>query len=264
MTNLATTRELITPAQAKVWLTENNTRNRPMSVKAAAIYAKDMLDGNWHDTHQGIAFYDDGTLADGQTRLAAICLAAKPMEMLITRGLPLNSCIGIDAHRMRSASDQIKITGLADWISSQDIAIVKMINEIRTGSVGRSSTTHIVDLCQEFHAPLEFVRKNVTTTIRHVTNAPTRVAIAMAFMHVNQSELCRFCSALCTGIIDRQDESSVIRLREKLMASGGVFQRNFAGRHEQVRLTERAIKAFCDGERITKLFAPKYHIFPLS
>lgn len=263
MSNLTTTREIVTPAQAKVWLTENNTRNRPMNAKAVSLYARDMSAGNWHDTHQGIAFYDDGTLADGQTRLAAICLAAKPLEILITRGLPLNACIGVDAHRMRSASDQIKISGLADWISSADIAIVKLLDEIRTGVVSRSSTTHIFDLCQEFRVPLEFVSKNFRTTIRHVTNAPTRVAVVMAFRYFNQSDLSRFCSALVTGIIDGPNESAVIRLRERLMASEGRFQRNYAGRHEQVRLAERAIKAFCDGERLNKLVAPKDHIFPI-
>lgn len=257
-----TTRELVTPAQAKLWLAENNTRNRPLSEKTAKLYAKDMAAGDWHDTHQGIAFYEDGVLADGQTRLLALTIADRPIHLLVTRGLPLSASIGVDAHRMRSVSDQIAIAGVGNWIDKSAVSIAKLLLEIGHGP-SRVSTTRIVEVCNEHRQAIEFAASNFRTHVRLVTSAPTKTAVVLAFYHVWPPKLQEFCKALTTGLIDGEGQSAVIRLRERLLSSEGAFTRSYAGRHSQMMLTERAIKAFCKGEPLGKLLAPKEHIFTL-
>jgi hypothetical protein len=72
----------ITPEIAKNWMA-NNKNNRSLSSGVAEKYARDMLAGNWTLTHQGIAFYEDMTVADGQHRLNAIILSGVTIKLSV-------------------------------------------------------------------------------------------------------------------------------------------------------------------------------------
>lgn len=101
---MTTAIEKITPAIASKML-ESNTKNRNMSKLAVTRLAKNMSDGNWKTTHQGIAIDDEGVLIDGQHRLAAIVLSNTTQEMLVTRGMPSNTFKAMDIGRLRSVAD---------------------------------------------------------------------------------------------------------------------------------------------------------------
>lgn len=62
---------VVTPALAKQWL-EKNTNNRNVNFAKVKKMAKDMREGHWDTTHQGIAIATDGTLVDGRHRLMAV------------------------------------------------------------------------------------------------------------------------------------------------------------------------------------------------
>src|ERR1700757_3825044 len=78
---------LVTPELAAEWL-RKNTHNRPLRRNVVEALARDIVAGNWVPTHQGVAFYDDETLFDGQHRLSAIVRAQKPVAVLVTFGIP--------------------------------------------------------------------------------------------------------------------------------------------------------------------------------
>lgn len=82
---------LITPEMANDWLTSRNTKNRPISERRARAIAADIEHNRYGRTHQGVAFNVLGILADGQHRLAAICIAGVPVLMRVTFGLPEES-----------------------------------------------------------------------------------------------------------------------------------------------------------------------------
>lgn len=95
---IVTTTETITPEWAQEQLDEldrrveaGKFRQRPIREAAARRYAIDMRKGKWILTHQGIAFDVHGNLLDGQNRLYAVTLAGVPVEMRVTRGLPIVS-----------------------------------------------------------------------------------------------------------------------------------------------------------------------------
>ena len=81
--------EIITPEMAIKWLENNNPKNRTISEGTVQSYANDMKNGRWVITHQGIAFNANGDLIDGQHRLWGIVIANKPVEMMVTTGMPL-------------------------------------------------------------------------------------------------------------------------------------------------------------------------------
>ena len=67
--------ETITPTIAKYML-EKNIANRPIRWSHVEKIAKEMLDGEWQVTHQGIAFNESG-FSICSTKLFSILILAK-------------------------------------------------------------------------------------------------------------------------------------------------------------------------------------------
>lgn len=139
----------ITPALALRWLT-NNIRNRPVSHDVVLAYARDMKNGEWQSTHQGIAFNDKDELIDGQHRLYAVALSGCTIRMMVTFGLPsvitgkeVTPMDCVDRGKPRSVADQLKIQhGLKDGTAiaqiTMGIARLCFQRKTRRMSVGQS------------------------------------------------------------------------------------------------------------------------------
>lgn len=116
--------ETVTPEIAALYL-RYNTRNRVMRPTRVERYSGAMKRGEWKVTHQGIAFGLDGTLYDGQHRLAAIVDSKTTQRMLVIRGLSVEARLAIDTGDGRMAADNLSITdgialsiGQASWLNS--------------------------------------------------------------------------------------------------------------------------------------------------
>ena len=251
---------LITPSQAIEWLETKNTRNRKLSLKRAAMYANDIENGKWRKTHQGIAFYDDGVLADGQTRLKAIAIANTPVSMLVSFGLPQSSSLGIDNHRMRSTANQIEIDGQSTWIGKSEVAIARILLRA-SGKQGNISTAQIIEYCESKKDSIEFAVDNLRTNSRSISPAAVKAAVASAFGSESDSELQNFCKVLTTGIMKSDNEVAAIRLRERLLQDGSAMQASGLGRIEAFMLTQKAVKGFCSGKNIKRLAVPTSLIY---
>jgi len=80
----------ITPQIAEQWLQKHNVRNRPMSTFKILNFAVEMAEGRWGaDSHQGISFAEDGSLIDGQHRLAAIALSGVTLSLWVATNQPI-------------------------------------------------------------------------------------------------------------------------------------------------------------------------------
>lgn len=100
--------QVITPEQAKIWLARNEN-NRAIRRAVVERYAEEMRTGHWEETHQGIAFDEEGNLADGQHRLHAIILANRPIRMLVTFGLSQSAYRAIDGGESRKLFDRLRL-----------------------------------------------------------------------------------------------------------------------------------------------------------
>ncbi len=100
----------ITPAMASQWLA-SNTINRRLRRSVVDGLVAAFKRGEYQLTHQGIAFADSGELLDGQHRLAAISEMPESfsVEMIVTRGLPVDAFRVIDKGLKRSHSDTLGI-----------------------------------------------------------------------------------------------------------------------------------------------------------
>jgi len=159
----------VTPAMAARWL-KNNFRNRPMDGKVVDAYARDMANGVWVPTHQGIAFNDRDDLIDGQHRLAAVVKSrggrTGSVRMMVTFGLrskiegsQMTTMDCVDRGRTRSVADQLKIQhGLKEGtqISQIAAALAGFCHE----SIRRPSVDQVLKIYHLFKPEMDYIIAN--------------------------------------------------------------------------------------------------------
>lgn len=128
--NITTTVERITPAQAERYL-EHNTTNRPMRQKHVDKLASDITEGRWRLNGSTIVFNGDGTLLDGQHRLAAVIKSGAPVELVVVRGVSKAAMATIDANITRKPSDVAAMRGYAN--ANQLIGTARLLISVKSG-----------------------------------------------------------------------------------------------------------------------------------
>jgi hypothetical protein len=101
---------VITPRVAQELL-EHNSRNRNLTVNRTRQCADAMRRGEWMFNGDAIRVCDDGTLLDGQHRLAAVIESGIPQVFLIVSGLPAAAQETMDIGKKRSIADSLKLRG---------------------------------------------------------------------------------------------------------------------------------------------------------
>lgn len=104
--------ELITPDKARKYLAYN-TNNRNLRKAHVEKIASDIKNGRWVYNSATIVFNGDGTLLDGQHRLAAIIDANMPVKVAVARGVAKAAMPTIDANIARTGSDAIRLVGIS-------------------------------------------------------------------------------------------------------------------------------------------------------
>lgn len=210
----------ITTAQAQEWLDGVNTSNRKLSRATVGKYAADMAAGKWRNTHQNaIAFYEDGGLADGQHRLAAVVASGVNVEMFVATGISRNDAFAIDQGRSRSFSDGLIIGGMVDdqkYINHK-VSIVKMLWHVEVKADQVLSVSKVSDLIDEFKDAIDFSISHTHSAMNGIGVASVRAALSTAYCCVPFSVADRFARVLASGMSEGQEDISIIRLRNWLV-----------------------------------------------
>lgn len=249
----------VTPEKAQEWLKHSNSNNRNLSIKLAKQYASDMRNGFWSLTHQGIAFYANGMLADGQHRLHAVVLSGCSIDFMVTFGLTHESGAGIDVHRSRTAADSIKIGGLSDWIKKEHIAVINYLYNRENATASKLTPHQIVYYADQIKEFL-IVGVKVIQKKRNISTTPVISAVVVSIMNESDiNRIIKFGSILSTGIADDPHDVAALRLREYLLNSSGGH--TWSERKEAYLKSQRAIKAFVDRQKLSKLMTPSEPIY---
>lgn len=153
--------ETITPAIAQAML-DANTRNRNMRPSTVDRYTREMLAGAWHMTGEPIKFAADGTLLDGQHRLAAIVKSGVTVQLLVVRNLDQKSQAVMDSGDKRTASDALSLLGEKN--TALTAAAARLGISVERGRLdGRFEVTHTevieyVDRNPDLRDAVDFVR----------------------------------------------------------------------------------------------------------
>lgn len=254
--------ETITAKQAERYL-QFNSNNRPLRKGLVNQYAKDMKAGKWKLTHQGLAFNCDGTLLDGQHRLAAIIQSGVPVQMLVARGVDSDGQLVMDDHAKRTAGDALSLAR-KEKITQSQVAVIRACTELssvnRTDRLTKQELNELIDV---FYPAMEFVEARMPGAERGITSAPVKAAIVLAWYYVSDIErLSVFCEILTGKTLPEGDgDRSAVVLREWLLRNG---MHATSSRLEGFKKTQRAIVAFLQRKDIGKLYGTAtYYPWPL-
>lgn len=263
-TAMTTAKEFVTPEMALEWLVMN-TGNRNVS-KADVEYLRDcILAGEFLLTHQGIAFWDDGELADGQHRLHAIVEAGVGVWMYVTRGVARVMAQAIDRGRPRSNKDHLHFAGIKTD-TRRVAACMCMINQYR---VQRSETACRWSNSKRRIRPGEFAKFydafSEAISFAYDSNkqlhACVVAAIASAWFTEDRERLAQFRSLIATGAASDSGDMAAIRLRDFLLKKK--YGQGESARNDLFLKACSALRAFLDSRPLSKLYASNDHAFPL-
>lgn len=169
---------LITPEMAEEFL-KHNTRNRNIRLPYVEELATYMRQGKWDVTHQGIGFYEDGTLFDGQHRLHAIIKAGVPVKMMVTYGIAL-AATHADTGLKRSEADLVKLMGNSEfqWVGAREIAITNIL-KVQFPRLGLVTLEDKAAFMQFYKTPIALLNK---PTIRTGQDCGARLSMRPLFV----------------------------------------------------------------------------------
>jgi hypothetical protein len=191
------TLEKITPKIAEKYLSEANINNRKIRQSYVSVLANEMAQGRFYLTGQGISFFEDGTLADGQHRLSAIVESGQTIEIPVARGVKREAMSAYDIGAKRTVADYLHLHhGLKD--ANLSTAAVKSIVSF---NFSHQNYNLPAEVCLKV---LERFGKEIASTIEDVRNfKPTRkawVVGCLAFARKNfPKEIGDFSHALNSG-----------------------------------------------------------------
>ena len=245
---------------AKSWLGKYNKRNRHVRDGAIKNYADDMKEGRWELTHQGIAFYEDGVLADGQHRLMAVVRANCDVPFMVTHGLPKKSGAVLDQHSKRQAHDAIAIGGLAEGTNRNIVAIARFLMS-NMGTTTKPKSVHdIAGFIKKYYEVLHKVDRMVISKKRQVTHAGIlSVYVCALLAGESEEKIARFSKVMYTGEPAGPHENAAIRLREYLLMTPNAWVGSI--RAETCKRAMRALQAFIKEQPLGRLAAPAEFIY---
>lgn len=131
----------VTPETAGRWL-ERNAKNRKLSERDIAKYARDMAAGNWTITGESVKFDQDGKLLDGQHRLRAVIRSGVTVRLIVMRGIPTDAQKVMDTGRARTASDALSMGGASN--TTMLAATAKLALGVQAGATdpGKFDVSH--------------------------------------------------------------------------------------------------------------------------
>lgn len=244
--------ELIGPEEAQDYL-DRNSRNRALSANRVGGYAAAMLRGEWLLNGETLKFNGDGTLLDGQHRLAAVVKSGTNQRFMVVRGLSTEVQDTVDAGRARTFSDILKIRGEA--YNTALAAAVRIAHAYEHTGIPVHTSAAVVSnqqliACLGRHPG---IRESLSTGGHH--NAILLLSRSMVtglhylFASADRDDADAFFSLLDTGeALEKSDP--IFSLRDRM-----IREMRDHKRMKSIVLTAftvRAFNAWRNGERMTK------------
>lgn len=167
------TTETITPEIAAEYL-KHNTNNRNIRTSHVEYLSNAIKRGEWVLSHQGIAFDESGILVDGQHRLHAIIKSGIPVQVLVSRNVSDNVFKVTDKQVTRTYGDILHI-------NTREVAVLKLISDIRFGAKNHSADQLMLILNTELGRRAVYFAKN-HIGVQIVTRSGYILALAVRTM----------------------------------------------------------------------------------
>lgn len=211
----------VTPALAAEWL-RLNTKNRNLNARLVADYARDMQSSAWIYNGEAIKRAIDGTLLDGQHRLAAIVQSGVTLQMLVVEGLDASAQDTMDSGRKRTSADVFSIHGETNVNVLASIARRVWLwdaGNLKFTATQRPSTAELKDVVAKY--PSLRRSADIGTRTNHAYR-PASATISGTVHHIvsqipdAEGDVAEFFARLATGA-DLSEAHPVLTLRNRLM-----------------------------------------------
>jgi hypothetical protein len=263
--SIKTVMTYVTPSMAGDWLANNNDGNRKVRKGDVAVLRRQIEEGKYEPTHQGIGFYEDGTLADGQHRLHAIVEAEVGIWINVTTGLRRTTVHKIDKGIGRTSLDSLHFLGVKS--DSRRVAVCQcMIYQLmaeRTASdrwdVEKSTSEEFSAYYAKCVDAIEFA---MGFSAASKFPAPLKAAVATAWFSQDRQRLTEFMLVLDTGEMFSDDDRAAIRLRDYLRDKK--YGQGCSARNDLFMRCCGALRYFIARKGLTKLYATPEHVFQFS
>lgn len=230
--------EFVSPEQAKIWIENRNTRNRPKKRAAIEAFATDMATNRWCPNHQGVAFSaEDDALIDGQNRLEAIVLSGKGQWMLVFRQVPeqlagveATMMEGIDRGTPRSIADMLRLgAGMkqeANVIAASCLHVARLCVPHPELQAKKASVPQTLAVLKIYKAEMEWIAAERSTQhgIKQIALTGT-LAFARAVL---PKETAKFLAEIKDGSGEATSPAMLVRaglLRDELVPGQAVWDR---------------------------------------
>lgn len=211
--------EKITPAMAREYL-RNNTNNRNMRKHHVLKIANDIKKNHWIMNGASIVFNGDGTLLDGQHRLAAIVEADIAVEAIVIRGISKSAMPTIDGNVPRSASDVLGLNGLSN--TNRLAAAARMLIGLKSNSIGgayKRSNSEIIDFINRHPKLVQAQALVEPTNAILIQSATTPWYYLAAHVSSHEKEASAALSVLISGV-PLYDGDPIHTFRERAIRIG--------------------------------------------
>lgn len=257
---------VITPCFAAWILEVLNTHNRKLRPSVVRRYARDMTAGRWLLTHQGVAFAAGHVLVDGQHRLAAVVESGASVVMRVFLNVPLATQAVVDDMEGRSVADRFNLAG-DQRITHTHVAVAAIFYGAPRSSIEFSLLTkqERMDFILLHLAAIQFGAGCFPSSKKHITVAPVLGAIARAFAcsPSRDDELRMFAHILFHNQTSGDHNAdTVLKFRSFLTDSPSSYR----GAHGQMvvyQKAQRVIRAYLDGEVLSKCYGTTTDLFPI-
>ena len=241
-------------------LLKMNTHNRPVKKSVVSRYVRDMKNGQWDLTCQGIGVSECGVLVDGQHRLIAHRESGYPViDVVLVTGLNMESQKLHDQHTKRDARDIFRLAFSAD-IARVTPAILQVLAKFDTGvhekrglSRQTLSISEMYNMFDEYADSIEAVCDNLVE--RTFFPAPVLAACVNLYHAelVTKDQAREFLHQVRTGEnLNRTMPTYHLRnliMTTRKMGAGTMVQK------ERYEKSIKALKAFASGESMGVLRA---------
>lgn len=242
----------VTPDLAREWL-GYNTHNRRLRERVIRAYAADITAGAWRWNGESIKFAADGTLLDGQHRLAAIVAAETAVPMLVIRGLPKETQETIDGGAKRKFSDLLQLRGETSFVTLAAVTRRVSLWEMGVRRTGGNITTTNAQLLQtlEKYPDLRDIALAAGAVARTCALNGSTIGLCMwLFTRLDSEDSDFFFSRLADGQ-SLVSGDPVYELRRTAEASKSV--RGERSEAYLIAITIKAWNAYRDGTKVGQL-----------
>ena len=169
----------MTPGLAALIFINANNRNRDWRILRTESLARQMKNGEWKLNGQGIQFYTDGKLADGQHRTSACAISGVTVPMAVFYGMERDAITTIDCGTRRNAADAMHLDGVENPRLIEQFVKTANMYEVKSKVEGVTKLESNVEIHEACKKDMERISRAITvgqTSVKGISN-PTLTAV---------------------------------------------------------------------------------------